>query len=70
MTWVQLAKAYHANPNMLDYALAYAERLVGSKDFARARAAWERSLSINPQQDHVRENLDRIKKRPISRNLG
>ncbi|OGD12989.1 MAG: hypothetical protein A2V76_06125 [Candidatus Aminicenantes bacterium RBG_16_63_14] len=125
-----LAKAYRANPNMLDYALAYSEWLVRSEEYARAkdvlspfskatgekhevlallgtcsqalgqyreailyyrtyldragmrldilnsigqcafelgdleeaRTAWEKSLAINPQQDRVRENLDRIKK--------
>jgi GWxTD domain-containing protein len=128
-----LAKAYRANPNMLDYALAYSEYLARGKDYARAkdvlipfskatgekhevlallgtcsqalgqyreailyyrtyldragvrpdilnsigqcsfelgdleeaRTAWERSLAINPQQDHIRENLDRIKKKRI-----
>ena len=126
-----LAKAYQANPNMLEYALAHAEQLIRTKNFAKAqevlqpfaqvegeshealallgacrqslgqhreaivlyrtyldragmkldilnaigecyfalgdleqaRAAWERSLAISPQQDHVRENLDRIKKK-------
>lgn len=128
-----LAKAYHANPGMLDFALAYAERLIASKDFAGAgevlkpfaesagernevlallgacsesmgqhrqavlyyrayldragmrldilnslgeclyqlrdlegaRAAWERSLAIDPQQDRIREKLDRIIKRSL-----
>ncbi len=128
-----LAKAYHANPNMLDYALAYAEWLARNKDYARAkdilgplskatgekhellallgtcsqalgqyreailhyrtyldragvrpdilnsigqcsfelgdfeeaRAAWERSLAIDPQQDRIREDLDRIRKKRI-----
>jgi GWxTD domain-containing protein len=33
-----LARAYQANPNMLDYALAYAEQLVQKKDHQRAKA--------------------------------
>ena len=32
-----LAKAYHANPRMLDYAVAYAEWLVQKKEYARAK---------------------------------
>ncbi len=32
-----LGKAYNANPNMLDYALAYSEWLAGSKNYARAK---------------------------------
>jgi len=32
-----LAQAYTANPNMLDYALAYAEWLAQNKDYARAK---------------------------------
>jgi len=124
------ARAYHANPDMLDYALSYAEALARKKEHARAkeilapfaeapgekhealailgscsqamgqyqeavlyyktyleragtrldvlnaigqcyyelgdlpeaRVAWERSLEIDPRQDHIRELLAKIKK--------
>ena len=32
-----LARAFQANPNMLDYAVAYAEQLVQKKEYARAK---------------------------------
>jgi GWxTD domain-containing protein len=128
-----LARAYRANPNMVDYALAYAETLAQKKDYAgakkileplarttvekpdvlallgtcsqalglyqeavlyyktyleragtrldilnsigqcyyelgnlqEARAAWEKSLEIEPGQERIRENLDRTKKKRI-----
>jgi tetratricopeptide (TPR) repeat protein len=129
-----LAKAYHANPGMLNYALSYAELLIKKEEYTRAkdilfpfseapgegyqilallgscsqgmgqyaeavvyykaflahagtnlnilnsigqcyfelgnfeeaRIAWEKSLEINPNQDSIRELLERIKKKPLA----